>query len=188
MQEALGMVDRGAILAEIDEVLDRVGGCRAEPGTDLAASGSLATYPEGKMAALTACIERNSLQPSTIRQARTIMERAHGRATQRTVHALAGILLSVREDIQHGYGGTVNQRARRAVFDGLLAMASEIASDMHPAPAIVLAVSVLEDHIRALASARDISTTKPNGDGRKFEDILNDLVKSSNCQELWMRR
>jgi hypothetical protein len=65
-------------------------------------------------------------------------------------------------------------RARDEVFGDLLKTAESIVR-LHPAPAIVLAVSVLEEHVRKLAEARDIAAVKPDGKHRSFEDMTADL-------------
>src|SRR5690606_16171462 len=61
-------------------------------------------------------------------------------------------------------------------FGDLLETAEAIVR-LHPAPAIVLAVSVCEEHVRKMAEARGVGTTTPDGRHRSFEDMTADLQR-----------
>jgi hypothetical protein len=56
-----------------------------------------------------------------------------------------------------------------------LEMAEHIAESVAAAPAVVLAVAVLEAHVRKLAEANGVDTIKANGRYRSFDDVVNDL-------------
>jgi len=119
-----------------------------------------------------ACIERNAPNRSYVEQARRLA--SDPRLTQSSLNALIGVLVSVRQDIEAGYIRTLEQRARSTVLEDLLEVAAEI-NELHAAPTIVLAVSVLEEHVRKLAEANGVDTTKPNGRARSFEDMTTEL-------------
>src|SRR5262249_30734518 len=80
----------------------------------------------------------------------------------------------VRQDIEAGYVRDLESRARDEVFGDLLETAEAIVR-LHPAPAIVLAVSVLEEHVRGMSTGHNIATTKADGRHRSFEDMVADL-------------
>lgn len=164
------------VLSEIDDVLARCGASKDRPFVRARGTTS-ATHTivgnRGEIASsCCACIERNSPQRSYVEQALALVSSA--RLTQSNLNALLGILVSVRRDIEAGYFKTLEQRAREEVFDDLLEAATEI-NKLHPAPAIVLAVSVLEEHVRKLAQASGIDTIKPNRRQRAFEELTTDL-------------
>lgn len=173
-------MDRDAVLAEIDAVLARFGATPDRP------SPPVRTYEggfgdivgnNGEIAsAVVACIERNSPHPSYIRMARDLTD--GGKQSGAVIQRLTGVLASVRKDIAAGYLSTLEQRVREDVFDDFLDMADHIhdTTGMHPAPAVVLAVAVLEDHVRALAQRYGIETLKENGDARSFDNLVSDLA------------
>lgn len=100
-----------------------------------------------------------------------------------TAHHLAEVLNALRADIEQGYLTTVEREAREEVFDDFLAMASEINSRMHPAPAAVLAGAVLEEHMRQLAMVNNVDASKPDGDPLPFEQLGHGLVKAEVIRE-----
>jgi hypothetical protein len=57
---------------------------------------------------------------------------------------------------RQGFIKSLEERAHETVFDDFLDMADYIRS-IHPAPAVVLAGSVLEGHVRRLASKHGIA-------------------------------
>jgi hypothetical protein len=158
------MLDRDAVLKEIDDVLAR---------------GSVAADNAMMVTSLLACIERNAPRPSYLQSARTLaMPTGNTLGTADViVERLRGVLLTVRQDIEAGYLRTLEDRARDALSDDLLETASSIATQSAPA-AVVLAVSVLEEHVRKLAAARDIETRKSSGGHRSFEDMTADLLNA----------
>jgi len=171
------MHSKEAVLVEIDEVLARCGATADRPWAARQPQGD-AFYQSARgneTAMLTACvgaIERNSPRRSYIDMAHELAARG---TTVTVVDDVIGVLVTVRKDIEQGYLGTLEQQAREVVYEDFLEMADDIATKMHPAPAVVLAVSVLEEHVRKLAEARTVATTKSNGDPRGFEDIITDL-------------
>lgn len=168
--------DKHAVLAQIDEVLTRVGASEDRPypamrGEASAASRSLQGNPGEMASALVAAIERNAPHPSYVIRASEL--KGEGAAT---IQRLVGVLVSVRKDIEAGYFRTLEERVREGVFDDLLESAEHILT-IHPAPAAVLAGSVLEEHVRALARAREIDLVDAKERPRSFEHLSEDLVR-----------
>jgi hypothetical protein len=185
--------DTDSILAEIDEVFARCGASPTSPVTpkhDVYAraerSGREANEPPilsntAMVTAIVAAIERNAPLPSYIEAARAISITSHGglASTPATVDMLLGVLQSIRRDIEAGYVRDLEARVRHVLSGDLLETAEAImGARFHPAPAIVLAVSVLEEHVRKLAEARNIDILKANGKHRSFEDMITDLEKA----------
>lgn len=161
-----------AVLAEIDDVFARCGASKDAPFVPTSGKYRSVIGNASEIASsCLACIERNAPQRSYVEQARGQVN-THLVATN--LDRLLGILASVRRDIEAGYFRTLEQRARETVFDDLLEAAAEI-NKLHAAPAIVLAVSVLEEHIRKLAEANAVETVRPNNHYRAFEDLITDL-------------
>jgi hypothetical protein len=172
-----------AVLDEIDEVFARCGASAETPfvaknsptpgffGDPGVRGGNAAAM----VSALVAAITRNAPHPSYVSSAHEYA--GGGKATSAVVDRLLGVLLSVRTDIERGYVRTLEQRARDEVFDDLLQTASSIANSS-AAAAIVLAVSVLEEHVRKLASGHGLATVTTKGRHRSFEDMTADLLTS----------
>jgi hypothetical protein len=124
-----------------------------------------------------AAIRRNAPSPTYIADA----ERAMNLHDQQRVTTLMGILVAIRQDIEAGYLFAVEQQAREYVYEDFLEMAEGLASSAAGAPAgIVLAVSVLEEHVRKLAEARGIACERGKGDYRSFEDLTAELGQGTD--------
>jgi hypothetical protein len=179
--------DVGAILEEIDDVLRRCGASADSPFLPVATpysqaaalerGESRATVRANVSAMASSCIaaiERNAPNAAYVRMARELS--AGGAPTTSTLERLLGILVSVRQDIQAGYTRALEERVREAVFDDFLDMAEHIRL-IHPAPAVVLAGCVLEEHVRKMADAREIELLTARGRPRSFEDLTEALVR-----------
>lgn len=174
------MLDRDAVLAEIDAVFAR---CGASPDAPQAARRSTGTGGVSEVAgsgpamiaSCVAAIERNAPQRSYIDAARRYEANEHDWDAEK-VDNLLGVLLSIRQDIEAGFVRRLEDRVRDDVSGDLLETAETIAKASAP-PGIVLAVSVLEEHIRKMAGDRDIATLKPDGKHRSFEDMIADLQR-----------
>lgn len=125
------------------------------------------------MTSIAACIERLATQ-QTYSEAATKQMLHVGSSDPEHVNRLLGILMAIRGDIEAGLGATIERLAEDAVFDDLIDMAKEIAK-LHVAPAIVLAVSVLEERVRGLAAENDIAVEKRPGEARSFDELTIDL-------------
>jgi hypothetical protein len=89
------------------------------------------------------------------------------------------LLAALRADVEKGYVRRIEETVREAVYDDFLEMAAEIL-EIHPAPAAVVAGSVLEEHVRKLCAANDIDVLGGDGRPRKFEQLTHELVKSED--------
>jgi hypothetical protein len=168
-------LDVQSVLAEIDDVLARCGASKDRPSPPIR-NGAVVGHPGQIVSACVACIERNAPHPSYVRTARELTRDA--RMSSATMQRVVGVLVSVRQDIEAGYTKTLEERVRLSVFDDLLETAEHIAENIAAAPAVVLAVSVLEEHVRKLAEASNISTTRTDGRYRSFEELITDLGSS----------
>lgn len=168
-------------VAEIDAVMGRFGVrlTGAETTQDILNSPQWPQIAQNRaqaMSAWRACIERNLPDPSY----RVEMQRAEASSPDaKALLGMLGVLLSVRSDLEAGYTTTLAERVRDEVFGDLLDIAESIVK-LHAAPAIVLAVSVLEEHVRKMCEARDLSTLKDSGRGFvSFEDMTADLLEAN---------
>jgi hypothetical protein len=183
------VLDRQAVLQEIDDVLARCGATPESPTLGPAmvynATGQLERMqqrpnPAMMVTSLVACIERNAPRDVYARSAHALAQHPASRGlvtSDNTINKLIGVLIAVRQDIDAGYVRTLEDRARDALSDDLLVTASSIAKQ-NAGAAIVLAVSVLEEHIRKLAAARGNAIRKDNGSHRSFEDMSADLLNA----------
>jgi hypothetical protein len=175
------VLNRDAVLAEIDAVFARCGASAANPHAPqkVATGGAITGLVQGSGAAMMsscmAAIERNAPQAVHMTAARTYVAEPYALEGD-IVDNLLGVLLSVRQDIADGFIRNLEDRVRDDLSGDLLETADSIVK-LSAAPAIVLAVSVLEEHVRKMADARKIATTKPDGKHRSFEDITADLQR-----------
>lgn len=87
----------------------------------------------------------------------------------------AALIDALREDIRDGYFRRIETVIREEVYDLDMATAINV---IHPAPAVVVAGSVLEEHVRKLATANGIEAYDDDGKGRKFENLMQELRKT----------
>lgn len=127
-----------------------------------------------------AAIERNAPRQSYTDAAHLIARTTQGglASTPITVDLLLGVLQGVRQDIEAGYLRDLEARVRDDLAGDLLETAESVL-ELHAAPAIVLAVSVLEEHVRALCAADGIDTLRADGKHRSFEKMITDLYKAT---------
>jgi hypothetical protein len=192
------LLDRQAVLQEIDEVLLQCGvtaelplipGGGSVPAMVVKRWDEPHTGPPSRddgarrdttmmVTLLLACIERTAPRDVYVKSAHAVALPTAGLAVSHAVaQRLVGVLQAVRLDVEAGRVRTLEDRVRDALSDDLLETASSIAKQNGSA-AIVLAVSVLEEHVRKLAAARDIDTRKENGGHRSFEDMTADLLNA----------
>lgn len=171
-------LDTDVVLREIDDVFARCGASADQPFVPKEHTSAGPATVRGNRGLIAssalACIERNAPQQSYVEQARTLAA-GDTRLTQGTLDALLGILAGVRRDIEAGYGRALESRARDEVFSDFLDAAEYIVKT-NAAAGIVLAVSVLEEHVRKLAEAKHIATVKANGNHASFEDLTAGLL------------
>jgi hypothetical protein len=167
-------------LAQIDELLQEVEKARkASPHDDL--SGGL---PNDKMrqihTRLRAAIDRLSASGSRYAiEADAVVQRGF---VGEQLLSLAGILQAMRADFEAGYIQTFEEIVHSSVFEDFLEMASELLTKGYKDAAAVIAGSVLEEHVRALAGRSSISLADGKR-ARSVDALLIDLVKTSQFSE-----
>lgn len=196
-ERRLTLVDRHEVLQDIDAVLAECGVTAESPV--LAGGDSMSmvvkrwdeprTRSQGRddgprrdttmmVTLLLACIERTAPREVYVRSAHAVALTSAGLAASHAVaQRLIGILQAIRSDVEAGRIRALEDRVRDDLSNDLLETATSIATQNGGA-AIVLAVSVLEEHVRKLAAARDIATRKDNGGHRSFEDMTADLLRA----------
>lgn len=174
-------IDTTSVLAEIDAVFDRCGASKDRPfprtqpnPPNFIGPRSVEGSGSAMAASCLAAIERNAPHSSYVGLARQIT--ANGKYNANVVAHLLGVLLSVRQDIEAGMTTSLEERVHERVFDDFLDMAVHV-REIHPAPALILAGSVLEEHVRKLAEKNEIPVRDDRGRSRAFEQIGHDLVR-----------
>lgn len=99
------------------------------------------------------------------------------------VPVITGTLIALRKAVDAGLLVRLENRLRANVYDDFLVQAGELLSAGYHVAAMVLTGSVLEDHLRKLCVARNL-TWSGNGSISKYNDLLRD-----NCytQSTWRR-
>jgi hypothetical protein len=88
------------------------------------------------------------------------------------VHA---VLLALRDDLRDGNLRGLSDLVRGEAFADFLEMAEHLLVEGYRDAAAVIAGSVLEGHLRALAGNREIATTKENGSAVSADRLNGDL-------------
>ena len=96
---------------------------------------------------------------------------------------LAGILRGLRDDYAAGYVQTVEELVHADVFADFLGMADELITKGYKDAAAVIAGSVLEEHLRNLATKHDVATAT-EGRPVKAETLNSNLVKAGAYNKL----
>lgn len=131
---------------------------------------------------MTAAIERWSPAGSSYRnRMEKILERDH--VSYQALH-LAGVLQGLLDDIEAGYLQSVEQLVHADVFSDFLEMAEELLTKNYKDPAAVLVGSVLEEHLRKLASQNGIAIETAEGRPMKADTINASLVKGTVYSKL----
>jgi hypothetical protein len=94
------------------------------------------------------------------------------------VAPLVEVLRALREDVAKGYTRSVEEIVHGEVFEDFLEMAAELHSNGYHAAAAVIAGSVLEDHLRKLATKEGVAVVATNGKALGVEALGQDLVKA----------
>jgi hypothetical protein len=161
-------LDNAAVLSEIDDVLREAAAFPLRENSDYA----------GPISALSAAINRDAPAESYRQQAEAMMRPTGGSILvgRLTYDKLVSVLHAVRADLAAGRIRTLEDRVRDDLSNDLLDTAESIVK-LHAAPAIVLAASLLEEHVRKMCAARGIDTLKSNGSHRSFEDMTAELQR-----------
>jgi hypothetical protein len=92
---------------------------------------------------------------------------------------LAYVLIQLRSDLKHGYLREVSELVHADVFDDFLDMGLELLSRGYKDAAAVISGSVMEEHLRKLATKVGVAILTPEGAPRKADTINADLVKAA---------
>lgn len=82
-----------------------------------------------------------------------------------------GVVTAFRADVEAGYMRSIQELIHADVFADFLDMAVELQEKNFKDPAAVVAGSVLEEHLRKLASASGIDAEKPAGSPKKADSL-----------------
>jgi hypothetical protein len=74
---------------------------------------------------------------------------------------------------------TVAETLHSQLFDDFLAMAGELEAKGYHSPAVVLAGSVLEEHVRKLAARYEVQVVTNTGEPRSFDQLTTALVQAT---------
>lgn len=138
---------------------------------------------EAAHARLRSAVERWSLPGSSYRQDVQRIEANKASAGLRAV-SLYGLIQGLREDYAAGYTQSVEELVHADLFADFLEMARGLVDRRFKDPAAVLAGSVLEEHLRKLASKTGVSVTDAKGKPRKADTINAELAKQRTYNTL----
>lgn len=93
------------------------------------------------------------------------------------VHLLAGVVDALRFSYQNGYLGVVSELIRADIFADFLETAEYLLSEGYKDPAAVMAGSVLEEHLRSLASKNGIGI-EVGGKPKKADQLNGELASA----------
>jgi hypothetical protein len=100
------------------------------------------------------------------------------------VNSLAGVLESLRADLEAGYLQNASGLIRGELFGDFLEMADHLNGEGYKDAAAVIAGSALEAHLRALCGPPAISVVMPNGHPKKADVLNADLAKAEVYSKL----
>ena len=170
-------ISRQSIVAQLDSVLAQYRRASEpdEPG------GYVEIEPDEVRALMTRCVaavERGAPSGTAYSRAATAVFEVDGAADTWHLQQMVGVVRALREDYVGGYMQTVEELIHAGVFDDFLDMANELLAKGYKDPSAVLGGSVLEEHLRKLASRAGVAISS---DDRPMKaDRLNaDLVKAS---------
>lgn len=179
------------IIAEIDSVLGRA---KLAPGEPVVTGqyGTVPGFRAGEVVGLTtafvAAIDRLSPASNRYREIARAEIESKGPTSGYALTALAGILNALRADYESGYTATVDELVHAEVFGDFIEMAAELLGKGYKDPAAVLIGSVLEEHLRALATKHGVSTVGANGKPLKADTLNADLVKATAYNVLMQKQ
>jgi hypothetical protein len=100
------------------------------------------------------------------------------------VPVLAGVLRALRDDYEAGYLQSIEELIHADLFADFLEMAEELHGKGYKDPAAVITGSVLEEHLRKLASAHAVPIASSDGKPRKADSINADLARAGVYNKL----
>lgn len=131
-----------------------------------------------------ATIERIAGQNSIYtKRGQAILSEKIGYPTER-IPALAGVVKSLRNDVDKDYLRSVTELIHGDVFGDFLEMADHLLNEGYKDPAAVLGGGVLEEHLRQLCNNNSISVLQPSGAAKKADQMNADLAAKSIYSKL----
>lgn len=124
-----------------------------------------------------AVVDRVTPEGSAYRsQVRDPFVRGMGGSNPHALPDLIGVLQALRVDVEAGYLKSVEELIHADVFADFLEMADELHGKGYKDPSAVLAGSVLEEHLRKLASRSGIAVADATGRPIKADKLNADLA------------
>jgi hypothetical protein len=116
--------------------------------------------------------------PNSIYRVRAERAQEKTLSINRSAYELAEILIGLQADYEAGFVRSVQELIHAAVFADFLEMADELLGKGYKDAAAVIAGSVLEEHLRQLATRFGISAQDANGRPLKADRVNADLTKA----------
>jgi len=99
------------------------------------------------------------------------------------IPTVTGVLTSLRSDVDQGFLTTLEAQLRANVHDDFMVQAHELLNAKYHVAAVVIAGGVLEDHLRQMATNRNLTWTG-NGSISKYNDALRN---NAYALPIWRR-
>jgi hypothetical protein len=170
--------DTAVMLAQIDSVLEAalVQG-NARPSADQFRNMGEAFVTQ-QVTRIIAVTDRLTPEGSAYRaQVREPFGRGFGADNPHVLPDLIGVLQALRADVEAGYTKSVEELIHADVFADFLEMAGELHDKGYKDPAAVIAGSVLEEHLRKLASNSGVTVSDSGGRPVKADKLNSDLAR-----------
>lgn len=175
------ILDSETVAAQVDPLISKVQASATRSDYGWFFRGSDAET-RGLFTRMLAVIERLTPAGSAYRQqAEDVRNDRHH--VSRTILSLAGVLEAIRDDYAAGYLRSIEEVIHADVFADFLDMANELHEKGYKDPAAVIAGSVLEEHLRKLATAHGI-TVESSGRPHRADRVNADLVKAEVFNKL----
>ena len=177
--------DTAAVLEQIDNVLGAalVQG-NARPDVDHFRNMGDAFITQ-QVTRIIAVVDRVTPEGSAYRtQVRDPFERGMGGSNPHALPDLIGVLQALRADVEAGYLRSVEELIHADVFADFLEMADELHGKGYKDPSAVIAGSVLEEHLRKLASHSGVEVSDDHGRPVKADKLNADLAGVSVYNKL----
>jgi hypothetical protein len=114
-----------------------------------------------------------------LRDAKAALDEFDTADLRQVVDRLAASAGALRDDYNHGYLRNIEEILHAELFDDFLVMSTELLDKGYKDPAAVIAGSVLEEHLRRLASKNQIAMTNSDGKPRRTEALSEALGKGT---------
>jgi hypothetical protein len=116
--------------------------------------------------------------------ARVAIDRHNGLLPGTAIRELMGILGAIRDAYASGYMQTLEELVHADLFADFLEMADELLQNGYKDPAAVITGSVLEEHLRKLASKHGVDAEKADGSPKKADTLNAELCKAGAYNKL----